>query len=56
MTSNNKQDDHSQIEEHILKRFEVYEFKGKGAYGIVWRAMDKKTKQIVALKKVHYER
>lgn len=25
---------------------------GKGAYGIVWRAIDKKTKDVVALKKV----
>ena len=25
---------------------------GKGAYGIVWRAMDKKTKDVVALKKI----
>jgi hypothetical protein len=24
---------------------------GKGAYGIVWKAIDKKTKDIVALKK-----
>jgi len=24
---------------------------GKGAYGIVWKAIDKKTKEIVALKK-----
>ncbi len=26
-------------------------FIGKGAYGIVWKAIDKKTKDIVALKK-----
>jgi mitogen-activated protein kinase 15 len=26
-------------------------FVGKGAYGIVWKAIDKKTKDIVALKK-----
>lgn len=25
---------------------------GKGAYGVVWKAIDKKTKNIVALKKV----
>ena len=25
---------------------------GKGAYGIVWRALDKKTKEVVALKKI----
>ena len=24
---------------------------GKGAYGIVWKAIDKRTKEIVALKK-----
>ena len=26
-------------------------FLGKGAYGIVWKAIDKRTKEIVALKK-----
>jgi len=25
---------------------------GKGAYGVVWKAVDKQTKQVVALKKV----
>jgi len=25
---------------------------GKGAYGVVWKAIDKITKQVVALKKV----
>ena len=25
---------------------------GKGAYGIVWRAMDKRTREVVALKKI----
>jgi len=25
---------------------------GKGAYGIVWKATDKKSKQIVAIKKI----
>lgn len=26
-------------------------FAGKGAYGIVWKAIDRKTKDVVALKK-----
>jgi mitogen-activated protein kinase 15 len=26
-------------------------FVGKGAYGVVWKAIDKKTKEIVAVKK-----
>ncbi|CAD8085624.1 unnamed protein product [Paramecium primaurelia] len=45
-------DKQSQFEDHILQRFTLLEFKGKGAYGVVWKAHDKQTKQIVALKKV----
>ena len=40
-----------EIESHILKRYELIKKQGKGAYGIVYKAMDKKTKEIVALKK-----
>lgn len=40
------------MEDHILNLYELMEIKGKGAYGIVWRAIDKKTMQVVALKKV----
>ena len=40
-----------EIESHILKRYEVIKKQGKGAYGVVYKAMDKKTKEIVALKK-----
>ncbi|CAK56106.1 unnamed protein product (macronuclear) [Paramecium tetraurelia] len=47
-----KEEDHSEVEDHILRRFDLQEYKGKGAYGIVWKAYDTKTKQIVALKKV----
>ncbi|KPJ07738.1 Putative serine/threonine-protein kinase C05D10.2 [Papilio machaon] len=42
----------SEIDEHILKRFEIKKRLGKGAYGIVWKATDKKTKDVVAIKKI----
>lgn len=40
------------IEPHILKRYEIIQKLGKGAYGVVWKAVDKRTKTLVALKKV----
>ena len=40
-----------EIESHILKRYELIKKTGKDAYGVVYKAMDKKTKEIVALKK-----
>ncbi|XP_026728410.1 extracellular signal-regulated kinase 2 [Trichoplusia ni] len=42
----------SEIDEHILNRFEIKKRLGKGAYGIVWKAVDKKTKDVVAIKKI----
>jgi len=36
----------------VLRRYEVAQKLGKGAYGIVWKAVDKKTKDVVALKKI----
>jgi mitogen-activated protein kinase 15 len=42
-----------EIEAHILERYKIIQKLGKGAYGIVWKAEDKKTKQLVALKKVY---
>eukprot|EP00735_Rhodelphis_limneticus_P014482 TRINITY_DN8513_c0_g1::TRINITY_DN8513_c0_g1_i1::g.3376::m.3376 TRINITY_DN8513_c0_g1::TRINITY_DN8513_c0_g1_i1::g.3376 ORF type:complete len:373 (-),score=46.77,sp/Q54QB1/ERK2_DICDI/62.05/3e-152,Pkinase/PF00069.20/1.5e-73,Pkinase_Tyr/PF07714.12/2.5e-32,Kinase-like/PF14531.1/8e+02,Kinase-like/PF14531.1/0.0021,APH/PF01636.18/28,APH/PF01636.18/0.41 TRINITY_DN8513_c0_g1_i1:142-1260(-) len=48
-TSGNKED---YIEPHILRRYEIQQKLGKGAYGIVWKAIDKKTKEVVALKKI----
>jgi len=41
-----------EIDRHVLKRYEVQLKLGKGAYGIVWKATDKRTKEIVALKKI----
>ena len=40
-----------EIEAHVLKKYEIIQKLGKGAYGIVWKAIDKRTKEIVALKK-----
>nr|CAH8861550.1 unnamed protein product [Trichobilharzia regenti] len=42
----------TEIEPHILKKFEIKKRIGKGAYGIVWKALNKKTKEIIALKKI----
>lgn len=41
-----------EVEQHILERYDLIQKLGKGAYGIVWKALDKKYKQIVAVKKV----
>ena len=41
------------LEPHILKKFQIIQKMGKGAYGVVWKAKDLKTQQIIAIKKVH---
>lgn len=41
-----------EVDRHVLRKYEVVQKLGKGAYGIVWRALDKKTKEVVALKKI----
>mmetsp|Transcript_33707 Transcript_33707/g.38324 ORF Transcript_33707/g.38324 Transcript_33707/m.38324 type:complete len:358 (-) Transcript_33707:459-1532(-) len=41
-----------EIESHVLKRYEILQKLGKGAYGIVWKAIEKRSRQIVALKKI----
>ena len=41
-----------EIESHVLERYEIHKKLGRGAYGIVWKAIDKRNKRTVALKKV----
>ena len=41
-----------EIENHVLERYEIQKKLGRGAYGIVWKAVDKRSKKTVALKKV----
>ena len=41
-----------EIESHILKRYDLLSKQGKGAYGIVFKAVDKRTQEVVALKKI----
>lgn len=40
------------IDKHILRKYEVGKRVGKGAYGIVWKAVDRKSRRTVALKKI----
>ncbi|XP_037028876.1 extracellular signal-regulated kinase 7 [Bradysia coprophila] len=47
-----KNDKMSEIDDKILKNFDIKKRLGKGAYGIVWKATDKRTQQIVAVKKI----
>lgn len=40
-----------EVDPFIMKRYILEQKMGKGAYGIVWKAMDRKTRRTVALKK-----
>ena len=41
-----------EVDKHLLRKYEIAQKLGKGAYGIVWKAVDKKTKDTIALKKI----
>ena len=40
------------IDPTILNKYETLQKVGKGAYGIVWKALEKQTKRVVAIKKI----
>lgn len=43
---------HEDLESHILEKYDILQKLGKGAYGVVYRAINKMTKEQVAIKKV----
>ncbi|EER11240.1 mitogen-activated protein kinase, putative, partial [Perkinsus marinus ATCC 50983] len=40
-----------EIDRHVLRKYEIVQKLGRGAYGIVWKAIEKRTREVVALKK-----
>ena len=48
----NQDEEVDKVEEHIKKRFIFQKKVGQGAYGVVFKVIDKKTKEQVALKKL----
>ncbi|KAK8396499.1 hypothetical protein O3P69_005503 [Scylla paramamosain] len=50
--SDNKGEGISEIDSHISRKYEIRRRIGKGAYGIVWKAIDRRTGDVVAVKKI----
>jgi mitogen-activated protein kinase 15 len=42
-----------EVEKHVLTRYELCQRLGKGAFGIVWKVIEKKSRKIMALKKCY---
>ncbi|KAM6318968.1 mitogen-activated protein kinase 15 [Aegotheles albertisi] len=42
-----------EVEAAVTRKYEIKRRLGKGAYGIVWRAVDRRTGEIVAVKKIY---
>ena len=41
-----------EVDRQVLKRYDIHQKVGKGAYGVVWRARDRRTNETVAVKKI----
>ena len=41
-----------EIDQHVRRKYDISQKLGKGAYGIVWKATERKTAKTVALKKI----
>ncbi|XP_067112128.1 mitogen-activated protein kinase 15 [Osmerus mordax] len=42
----------SEVEDHVSLKYEIKRRLGKGAYGIVWKALNRQTGEVVAVKKI----
>ncbi|XP_006521163.1 mitogen-activated protein kinase 15 isoform X2 [Mus musculus] len=42
----------AEVDRHVAQRYLIKRRLGKGAYGIVWKAMDRRTGEVVAIKKI----
>ncbi|XP_031842280.2 mitogen-activated protein kinase 15 isoform X1 [Nomia melanderi] len=52
MSGKNTTEKIPEIDAHVSKHYDIIRRLGKGAYGIVWKAIDRKTKETVAVKKI----
>lgn len=43
-----------EVEKHITRKFEICNRLGKGAYGVVFKATEKRSRAVIALKVKHY--
>ena len=39
------------VEKHVLRRLELAQRLGRGAYGVVWKVIEKRSRAVIALKK-----
>jgi len=41
------------IDPYVLKKYEIIQRISKGAYGVVWKAIDRKREKVIAIKKIY---